>query len=181
MEQNGLPVRRNARGIVYALSGNGEYQFLLIKSRKGYWQNPQGGIENGESGVEAVVREIEEESGLTRLTVRRDTRYVTRYEAQRGGVDMRVLLDAYAVRGDSTEEIVLSSEEGHTDFRWVSYNKALDMLTRYPEQKQVFTKVSSKLGVCPETRVGFYGLDGCPGDELLGEQGAQMKGHRFGL
>mgnify|MGYP000465820057 CR=1 FL=1 len=46
---------------------NEKGEFLLIRDRfsSGYWNLPGGGLEKGESGEEAVIREVYEEVGIT--------------------------------------------------------------------------------------------------------------------
>ena len=139
-------IRRNIRAIVYD-EIDGDYVFLLLQSAKGYWQNPQGGIDGEESEIEAAIREIFEETSLDNVVVLEDTRYTTEYDANRNGDPIHVLLVAYAVKADSRKEIILSTEDGHLDSKWVSYDKALEMLDEYPEQIDVFTNIVNKLSL----------------------------------
>jgi 8-oxo-dGTP pyrophosphatase MutT (NUDIX family) len=136
--------RNNVRAVVYDIS-NGEYIFLLLKARKGYWQSPQGGIDDGESELEALLRETREETGLDSVTVLQETRHTLEYDAQRKGQPIHVKLAAYAVKADSASEITLYPEEGHTESKWVNYQTALTMLDTYPEQVEAFNKVYEKL------------------------------------
>ncbi len=135
--------RRNVRAIVFDDS-NGQVEFLLLYARKGYWQFPQGGVDAGETEIDAVQRELLEE---TRLQVwKRDiivsSKVDVLYFAQRAGEPIKVFLSAYAVRANSNNEIVIGrGGDAHSDFQWVSYARALKLLTEYPEQKKVFEKV----------------------------------------
>lgn len=57
---------------VVAVILNSGGQVLVGRNKRhgpGHWQLPQGGIERGESPLQAVHREIEEETGLERLEV----------------------------------------------------------------------------------------------------------------
>ncbi len=136
--------RKLVRAIAYDLK-EGEYIYLLLKAEKGYWQNPQGGIEPGESSIEAILRETKEETGLKVIEVLPETRVCLEYDTERKGNPLHTQLAAYAARVDSSQEIVLSGKEGHSESRWVSYAEALALLTRYPEQVKVFAEVVGKL------------------------------------
>lgn len=147
--------RKNVRGIAYDIVDN-KYLFLLIKARKGYWQNPQGGRKKGKSKIkglirktegeiEAVLRETKQETGLDKLVVYPQTKSVIEYDAPREGEQWHIKLSAYAVKADSKQEVILSKKEGHTDYAWVNYNTALKMLDEYPEQKIIFKEVVDKL------------------------------------
>ena len=58
--------RRNVRAILFDDSSE-EVEYLLLYARKGYWQFPQGGIDLGESEIEAVQREVLEQLKLMNL------------------------------------------------------------------------------------------------------------------
>ncbi len=53
-----------AGGVVYNESGE-----VLLIHRRGYWDLPKGKIEKGETVEAAAVREVEEETGLTNITI----------------------------------------------------------------------------------------------------------------
>lgn len=50
--------------VIYRRDKAGQLEFLLIKKRLGYWTLPKGRIKAGESEEQALVREIQEETGL---------------------------------------------------------------------------------------------------------------------
>lgn len=142
-----MKIRRNVRGVVYSPSSDGP-GFLLLLARKGYWQCPNGGMDDGEGEVEAVLREIREETGLETLRVMEHTRTTCEYDAERRGEPIHVQLAAYLVEADDAEPVTVGrSEDKHTDYRWVTYDKALAMLDCYPEQRPVFEEVCRKGGL----------------------------------
>ncbi len=61
------PFRKNALGVII----NNKNKLLLFNREKdhNHWQFPQGGIEDNETPEQAVLREMEEETGLTKLKI----------------------------------------------------------------------------------------------------------------
>jgi len=60
-----LPIQ--IQGIVFRRI-NGEIQYLLLERRKGgFWQPVTGGLEEGETKVEALEREVLEETGIKNI------------------------------------------------------------------------------------------------------------------
>ena len=59
-----IPVHKAGGGLVY--NKNGEVLFIF---RNGKWDLPKGGIEKGEEIDETAVREVEEETGVSKLLV----------------------------------------------------------------------------------------------------------------
>lgn len=136
--------RRVVRAIAYDFQEQ-EMKYLLLKTKKGYWQNPQGGIDENESEIEAIIRETKEETGLNIIEVFPNTRNFKEYDTERKGEIIHTLLSSYAVKIDSNQKVKLSNEDGHTDFKWVNYKDSLKLLNKYPEQKEVFESVIKKL------------------------------------
>src|SRR3989344_1485325 len=128
-----MEIRNIVRAIVYDIV-KGDYIYLLLKAKKDYWQNPQGGINEGESEIEALVREVREETGISIDGVSNWIRDSLEYQTERKGVLINSNVVSYAVRVDSSKKVKLSEEEGHTEYRWVNYEEALKLLTTYPEQ-----------------------------------------------
>jgi 8-oxo-dGTP pyrophosphatase MutT (NUDIX family) len=92
----------------------------------GYWHLPAGGVEEGETEVEAAVRELAEETGL-RARVH-DLGLALGYDAPGG----RVHVGMYAVEAPSGWEPTLDDE--HVEYRWCPEADALALL-RYPEPR----------------------------------------------
>ena len=58
----------SAGGLIVCKDGN-TWKILLMKDRKNAWTFPKGRPEGGESPQTAALREIEEEVGITGLTI----------------------------------------------------------------------------------------------------------------
>lgn len=61
-----IPVNKAGGGLVY--NKNGEVLFIF---RNGKWDLPKGGIEKGEEIEDTAMREVEEETGVGKLTINR--------------------------------------------------------------------------------------------------------------
>ena len=46
-----------------------EPEFLILKNRRGSWGFPQGHKERGESDLQTLAREVEEETGIKNLNI----------------------------------------------------------------------------------------------------------------
>jgi 8-oxo-dGTP pyrophosphatase MutT (NUDIX family) len=153
----GIEKRKCTRSVVFDDTG-GETVFLLLLRKKAdgsvYWQNPQGGIDFFEKEAAGALREVWEETGLEDLELLAHTRYETRYLAERDGKPTEVSLAAYAVRGNEGERVNLGMEEEHIASLWCGYEDALSLLTRYPEQREVFTGVCALAGLGPAAPAG---------------------------
>lgn len=140
--------RKTIRAIVYDINNDGKAIFLLLLAKKGYYQNPQGGVEDSETDYEAIYAEVYEEAGLSNLQIIPDTKYSIEYDAIRKGEPIHVVLNAYAVRVDSKQEVIIGkSEDEHQDYVWVDYNKSYELLSRYPEQQTVFKEVCKRANI----------------------------------
>ena len=61
-----IPVNKAGGGLVYNKKGD-----VLFIFRNGKWDLPKGGIEKGEEIRETALREVEEETGVTNLVIKR--------------------------------------------------------------------------------------------------------------
>ena len=60
-----LPIQ--VQGILFRTI-NGKAQYLLLKRiKEGFWQPVTGGIEEGETKIEALKREVREETGIKNI------------------------------------------------------------------------------------------------------------------
>lgn len=146
-----VPTRYVSRAIVYDRTHEG-YRFLLLKAKKGYWQNPQGGVDPGESELEASLRETTEETALSDLRPTPWSEHRDAYMTEREGEPTYTVLAAYAVKADSSQPVALSIEDKHQDYEWVSMKEARSRLNHYPEQLRVFDNVLMKAGICEDYR-----------------------------
>jgi bis(5'-nucleosidyl)-tetraphosphatase len=118
-------------------------EFLVIYSkRNGIWGFPKGHIEKGETEKDAAVREISEETGLTRLklmdTFREEDIYpaVSRRGNSRGSEITKHSI--YFLCETGKEEIQTDNTE-ITGYRWLPYSDAVEILP-FGNQKNILRK-----------------------------------------
>lgn len=91
-----------------------------------HWDFPKGLREDGEQAIEAAVRELGEETGISDLTMEWGERYLDSGPYSRGKTAR------YFLASTETEkvEMGLSPETGepeHHEWRWVSLDEAYDL------------------------------------------------------
>jgi 8-oxo-dGTP pyrophosphatase MutT (NUDIX family) len=112
---------RSAGAVVYRRTPEGRI-FLLLQNA-GRWDFPKGGVEKGETEVQTVLREVEEETGLKDLKIVPGFRKIIEYFYRRDGKNVHKQV-TYLL-GETKEERVLISFE-HQGFGWFPFLEALD-------------------------------------------------------
>lgn len=128
-------------GCVLAYRSSFGVRYLLLRYPHGHWDFVKGHIEKGENEREALLREIEEETGIpmSALSVvpgfRKDifysyrakgSEYEKRVNAGKRGIFVFKRVIYFLV--ETTQSSVSISHE-HIDSEWLSYEQALDRLT----------------------------------------------------
>lgn len=142
-----IAFEKSVGAVIFRKEGNGIY-YLLLDYGNGYWGLPKGHIEEGESEIETLEREIQEETGLNNLKIikgfRENTRYF--YKAKDEEKEKRIEKGRkiniykkaiYYLAETVNEKIILSHE--HVDFTWLSFEDALEKIT-YKNTKKVLEK-----------------------------------------
>ncbi len=143
-----IALEKSVGAVVFRVQ-NDVRQYLLIKYRNGHWEFPRGKMENGESEIDTMRREIMEEVGIIDLHVipsfRRSIRFF--YTAQgrereerkmdKNCIFVQKKAVFYLASVSPNDEIGLSHE--HVDFVWLSFQEAYDKLT-FDNAKNVLKK-----------------------------------------
>jgi putative (di)nucleoside polyphosphate hydrolase len=169
--QGGQSFRANAGAVIADDTGG-----LLTLERTdipGAWQLPQGGLEGGEEPLAAVLREIHEETGLSKADLELVAQYpgLLAYELPpdarsektgRGQVQYWFL---FRLRG-SDEHIRLSPKGEFTAFRWWSFDRVLEHAA--PFRRPIYERLQKE----------FLGLLSKPPAIGAGEQAPGHLDHR---
>ena len=112
--------------ILYILDTNFNVNYLILNYIYGHWDFPKGNIENGESELDTIKREILEETGITDINFIDDFRQQISYRYKKKFKLVNKLVIYYIVETKSNK-VVLSFE--HVNFVWLNYNDALNRLS----------------------------------------------------
>ncbi len=74
---------QSAGGIIL----NDEGKVLLVEQRRNVWSLPKGHLEGKETPLEAALREIYEEAGITKLELKKELGSYKRYKIGKDGKD----------------------------------------------------------------------------------------------
>lgn len=112
-------------GIVLARDTDTGWMTLLLRAWH-HWDFPKGLREHGESSLDAAVREVREETGISELEFEWGERHMETGPYSRGKTAR------YYLARTSQEDVVMgpspeTGEPEHHEWRWVSFDEAYDL------------------------------------------------------
>lgn len=123
---------RSAGAIVIHRS-DGVIEYLILHYPAGHWDFPKGNVEKGESDLEAAIREITEETGLTDLKFINGFKKTIQYYYKKGEQLVKKTVTFYLAEAQ-TKSVKLSFE--HQGYIWLPIDEALTKVT-YQNAKNV--------------------------------------------
>lgn len=117
------------------------FLYLILKYKAGHWDLVKGHSEGDESEKETVLRELEEETGITQAEFVPGFREKVSYFFQRQG--NTVYKEVAYFLAETPEERVRLSDE-HVAYRWLHYEEALNMIT-FENSRSVIKKAHERL------------------------------------
>ncbi|PIN85612.1 MAG: hypothetical protein COV47_01165 [Candidatus Diapherotrites archaeon CG11_big_fil_rev_8_21_14_0_20_37_9] len=122
-------------GVIFDIQGSKRY-FLILHRVLNWngWEFVKGGIDEGEEPLDAVLREIEEESGLTKVFVVSQLPRKVTWIAK----ETKYTYTPFILKGDMNEPINLEQEViEHDAHKWVLQEDVENYLT-HEDNKKIF-------------------------------------------
>jgi bis(5'-nucleosidyl)-tetraphosphatase len=144
-----MPVEKSAGAVIFrkepfdAAQGKGNIYYLLLhypatshRTSKDYWDLPKGHIEKGEKELDAVRREVAEETGLTDIEFVEGFKEWIKYFFQWGSKNILKFVTFYLAE-TKTKDVKISGE--HIGYEWLPYEEAVEQLT-FKNARQIIKK-----------------------------------------
>ncbi|MER5176386.1 MAG: NUDIX domain-containing protein [Candidatus Nitrosocosmicus sp.] len=112
--------------VLHVMDENFEVNYLILNYSYGHWDFPKGNIENGETEIETIKREVIEETGIEDIKLIEGFRQQISYKYRKKSklVNKSVI---YYLAETKSNKVVLSFE--HVNFAWLNFNNALEKLS----------------------------------------------------
>lgn len=147
--QGGTMIKQISAGIVVYYKQGNLVEYLLLHYIPGHWDFAKGKLEHGETNIQAAIRELEEETGLTEITVHQGFEQSLSYHFKdRAGNNIEKTVHFFVGRvPDRATPIRLSRE--HQGYVWLPYQAAYDRLT-FNNAKEVLARADAFVGQLSE-------------------------------
>ena len=116
-----------------------EDQYLLLKYGLGHWGFVKGHKEKGESDKETILRELEEETGITAAKIIGDFKKDFDYYFKFKGEKIHKSVSCYLIES-KTREVIISFE--HENYIWLPIEKVLKKAT-FNNSKKILRKAAA--------------------------------------
>lgn len=126
-------MRRDKSAGAVIFKRNSRVEYLLLKYGAGHWDFVKGHIEEGESEIETILREAEEETGINELEIIPGFKEKIEY-FYRSGRELVYKEVVFYMAEAKTSQVTLSYE--HVDYAWLPFQEAYARVT-YANAKRV--------------------------------------------
>ena len=135
-----MPLEKSCGAVIFRRNGADKY--LLLHYEGGHWDFVKGHVEKSETERETVLRETDEEAGITDLKFIEGYREAISYYYRRAGKTVRKDVVFYLLE-TKVEQVRLSRE--HVGFDWLTFDRAMERLT-YKNAKDTLQKAHDFIG-----------------------------------
>jgi 8-oxo-dGTP pyrophosphatase MutT (NUDIX family) len=114
-------------------------KYLLIKHKKGHWSFPKGHADKGELKLEAALRELKEETGVTKIQLLKKRVILTDTYKFTNGKGVKILKKVdYFIAEAKNKKVKIDYNEV-TNFKWCTLKEGLEKVT-FSESKSILKK-----------------------------------------
>ena len=150
-----MPKEISAGIIIYRKTSEGP-RFLILYHGHGYWNFPKGKIESEERSFQTAIREVSEETGLTRNELKFNE-YFKAYEKftfwrKKEKIFKIIIFYLAETKRKAIKISTIPEGQPHEGFAWFTYKEAAKILSKYKDSQRVlrqaydFLQKSSSIG-----------------------------------
>ena len=146
-----LPMRIGV-GIVLLNNENKVFVGKRIDNPSSFWQMPQGGVDQNEQMLEAAKRELEEETGITKIILIKELNYWLEYELPKNLID-KIWKGKYKGQkqkwfimkftGNRKDINIKTKHPEFLDWKWIEPSKLPDIVVDF--KVNVYKKILKEL------------------------------------
>ena len=122
-------------GVVISEFDGIKKRLLLERVKGGYWCHVAGGVEEGETGWQTIVRELKEETQIEGVELHSADFLEQFYEAHKNRI---MVIPCFVLFCKPNQTVTLNHE--HTDYRWCTLEEA-KQLAPFANQHQLYEHV----------------------------------------
>lgn len=130
-------LQEKSAGVIIVASNRTQIRYLLLHYGWGHWGFPKGNIEAEESALQAAIREAEEETGLTNISLINGFKEKIEYHYRRKKKQVHKEVVYFLAETTAEDTVILSHE--HSGFKWVGFTDAYELLT-YENTRHILEK-----------------------------------------
>ena len=130
-------------GVIVIRKDSDADRFLLLHQTKGHWSFPKGHKEGNESDMEAIMRELKEETGIIECDLKTDKVFDESYSFYEGDVFVHKTNHYYLGYVGENVQITIQPEEV-SEYAFATYEEAMEIFT-HKEPKKVLEEVKNYL------------------------------------
>ena len=119
----------------------GIIKFLLLRYGLGHWGFPKGNIEVGEKEKEAGIREVQEETGISKIVLMDNFKEKVHYIYKRQGKTIHKEV-VYFLAESIEKEVTISFE--HSEYKWACFEDSLKQLS-FENAKTILNKAHQEI------------------------------------
>ena len=119
-------LEERSAGAIVVHRSDSKIEYLILHYPAGHWDFPKGNVEKGESELDAAIREIGEETGLSDLKFINGFKKMIQYYYRKGDQLVKKTVTFYLAES-KTKDVKISFE--HQGYVWLPIDEALAKVT----------------------------------------------------
>ena len=116
-------------------------KYLIIKHRKGHWSFPKGHMNKDESKLKAALRELKEETGITKIQLLKKSVMLQDIYKFTNGKGVKILKKVNYFIGEAKSKKVKIDRKEVVNYKWCTYKSGLERTT-FDESKSILKKAN---------------------------------------